>query len=109
MRDMIAFDRPVAWSTGPRLAGAVYPDVLVAKAVTDGRALDLVLRPGDGPVRTSLSIDRLVPGASYVVEGSDNGARAGTARGRITADGRGRAELAGVDLGDRLELTIRPA
>lgn len=101
MRDMIAFDRPAAWSTGPRLAGAAYPDVLVAKAVTDGRALELVLRPGAGPVRTTLSLDRLVPGAGYVVDGA--GER------RIVADDRGRVEIADVDLGDRLELTIRPS
>jgi hypothetical protein len=101
MRDMIAFDRPDAWSTGPRLAGAPYPDVLVAKAVTDGRALDLVLRPGDGPVRASLSLDRLVPGARYVVEGA--------ATGSVVADRRGEAVVCDVDLGDRAELRVRPA
>lgn len=100
MREMIAFDPPQAWSTGPRLAGAAYPDVLVARAVTDGRALDLVLRPGAGPVRTSLRVDRLVPGATYEVDGA--------VQQRLVADARGKATVAGVDLGDRVELRVRP-
>lgn len=100
LRDLIAHDTPTAWSTGPRLAEAAYPDVLVARAVTDGTALDLVLRPGDGPVRTTLSVDRLRPGTAYRVDG--------TCQTLITADAQGRA-LVEVDLGDRREVRIRPA
>lgn len=100
IRDMVAFDIPEAWATGPRLAGAAYPDVLVARAVTDGRALDLVLRPGAGPVRTTLAIERLVPDAAYAVEGATPQ--------RLVADSRGRATIADVDLGDRIELRVRP-
>lgn len=77
---------------GPRLAEVAYPDVQVARAVTDGRALDLVLRPGDGPVRTTLAVDRLVPGRTYT--------SLGTATDTVTADEHGRALLE-VDLGDR--------
>ncbi|MBI4896737.1 MAG: hypothetical protein HY827_00015 [Actinobacteria bacterium] len=99
-RDMIAFDLPAAWTVGPRLSGAAYPDVLVARAVTDGRALDLVLRPGAGPVRTTLALDRLVPGAKYAVDGH-------TAQ-PIVADARGSATITDVELGDRLELRVRP-
>jgi hypothetical protein len=101
MRDMITSDIPEAWATGPRLAGAAYPDVLVARAVTDGRALDLVLRPGAGPVRTTLALERLTPGATYTVEG-------GASR-QIVADARGNAAITDVDLGDRLELRVRPS
>lgn len=101
MRELIAFGVPAHWARGPRLAGAAYPDVLVAKAVTDGRALELVLRPGAGPVRTSLAFERLEPGANYVVDG--------VGQQRIVADGRGCAELPNVDLGGRLELLVRPA
>jgi len=39
-RDMMYYDVPEAWHTGPVLAEAAYPDVLVAKAVSDGRDLD---------------------------------------------------------------------
>ena len=71
--------------------------MLVARAVTDGHALDLVLRPGDGPVRTTLAIDRLVPHRTY----SAVGATADT----VTADEHGRA-LVEVEITGRHELRI---
>jgi hypothetical protein len=100
LRDLVAHDTPTAWARGPRLAEAAYPDVLVARAVTDGTALDLVLRPGVGPVRTTLALDRLRPGTGYLVDGAGEQL--------VTADSHGRAHLE-VDLGDRLEVRIRPA
>src|SRR5581483_8907749 len=115
LRDLVAHDTPIAWAEGPRLAEAAYPDVLVAKAVTDGTALDLVLLPGDGPVRTALSVDRLRPATTYRVDGTAGSAvtagstvTAGFSDNTVTADERGRAVIE-VDLGDRLEIRIRPA
>jgi hypothetical protein len=99
IREMVAFDLPESWRTGPRLAEAAYPDVLVAKAVTDGRALDLVLRPGNGSVRSALAIERLTPGATYDVDGATVD--------HVTAGSDGRA-IVEVDLGDRREVTVRP-
>jgi hypothetical protein len=97
LRDLVTHGTPEAWRTGPRLAEAAYPDVLVARALTDGHALDLVLRPGAEAVRTTLGIERLVPGREYRVDGG---------RGQtVTADVDGRA-LVEIDLGDRLELRI---
>jgi hypothetical protein len=100
LRDLIAFGAPTMWTSGPRLAEAAYPDVQVARAVTDGQALDLVLRPGAGPVRASLGLDRLAPHGQYRVQG--------TGAETITADARGRA-LVDVDLADRHVLRIHPA
>jgi hypothetical protein len=100
LRDLITHGAPEAWATGPRLAEAGYPDVLVAKAVTDGSALDLVLRPGQGARRTVLGIDRLVPGARYTALG----ARTDT----VTADSAGCALLE-IDLGQRLEVRLYPS
>jgi hypothetical protein len=71
--------------------------VLVARAVTDGRALDLTLLPGGGPVRTTLALDRLTPHRAYIT----SGARADT----VTADADGHA-LVEVDLGGRLEIRV---
>lgn len=62
MRDLIQHGLPERWRTGPVLAEAAYPDVLVARAVSDGHDLDLVLRPGDGARRVALGVERLVPG-----------------------------------------------
>ncbi|MCH9737075.1 MAG: hypothetical protein K0U78_21400 [Actinomycetia bacterium] len=99
MRDLLAGEVPEAWTTGPILAQAAYPDVLVARAVTDGRALDLVLRPGNGRGRTVLGVERLAPQHDYVVIGGVDPT--------VTADDSGRA-LVTVDLDDRREVAVRP-
>lgn len=88
---------PEAWRTGPLLSAAAYPDVLVARAVTDGTGLALVLRPGAGPVQTRLEISRLQPGHTYQVTGASYPT--------VTADSRGRA-LVDLSLRDRLEVTL---
>lgn len=84
---------------GPHLAEAAYPDVLVARADTDGTDLDLVLRPGAGPRRTSVGVAGLRPGATYAVDGGTEAA--------VTADADGRAQVA-LDLDGRTELRLRP-
>ncbi|AEF41198.1 linalool dehydratase/isomerase domain-containing protein [Hoyosella subflava] len=91
---------PDAWRRGPVLADAAYPEVLVAKAVSDGTSLDLVLRPGNGPVRTTLAIERLTPGHAYTVTGALSP--------ELAADAEGRA-LVEIVLNDRLEVSITRA
>jgi hypothetical protein len=85
---------------GPVLERASYPDVLVAAARTDGRDLRLVLRPGAGPTRTQLGIDRLVPLAPYRVSGAlvDD----------VVADDHGRITIT-ADLAGRTEVCVTPA
>ena len=100
MAQLLAGEVPDAWRTGPVLAQAAYPDVLVARAVTDGRALDMVLRPGTHGERTVLGIERLAPRHDYVVTGGVDDT--------VTADDEGRA-LVTVDLDDRREVMLRPA
>jgi hypothetical protein len=99
MRDLLRFGTPPAWKTGPVLADVAYPDVLVAKAVSDGSGLELVVRPGNGPVRTTLRIERLQPGREYAVSGAS--------AARVVASATGTADVE-VDLGDRLEVSLRP-
>jgi hypothetical protein len=100
MADLMAGKVPKQWKTGPILAQAGYPDVLVARAVTDGRGLKLVLRPGNGGRRTVLGVERLAPRHDYVVTGGVDDT--------LTADDDGCAVLT-VDLDDRLEVMLRPA
>lgn len=102
LRGLSAGDLPAAWTTGPILAGADYPDVLVAKAVTDGEGLELVLRPGSDVRRSTLRLARLTPAGRYRV---DNPATPAVVT--VTADGSGHATLV-VDLADRTEVRIRP-
>jgi hypothetical protein len=99
LRDLVVFGPPEAWRNGPLLAEAAYPDVLVAKAVTDGHALDVVLRPGAGPVRTRIRVERLVPHREYAVRGAR--------RDTLVASAAGDAVLE-LDLGGRHELRIAP-
>jgi hypothetical protein len=99
LRDLVAHGVPDAWRSGPALAECAYPDVLVARAATDGHALDLVLLPGAGAVRTPLAIERLVPDRTYAVSGATVD--------EVTADREGRATLE-VDLGARLEVRLAP-
>jgi hypothetical protein len=97
LRDLLAFPTPEEWRQGPVLADAAYPAVLVGRAVSDGRALDLVLRPGAGPVRTTIAVERLVPHRTYAVSGG--------CADTVRADGAGRALLE-VELGGRHELRM---
>lgn len=100
MRDLVNGVVPQEWRTGPLLAEAAYPDVLVAKAVSDGTALDLVLRAGNGARRTTLGLQRLAPHQSYRVSGA--------AVDELTASETGTALLS-IDLADRSELRLWPA
>jgi hypothetical protein len=99
LRNLVLKGMPEAWRTGPVLEEARYPDVLVARAVSDGRALELVIRPGSGAKPVRLGFDRLLPAKRYTVSGADTG--------EIVADSLGRASLV-VNLHDRQEVRIVP-
>jgi hypothetical protein len=98
-RDLVVTGPDPSGMAGPVLAAAPYPDVLVARAVSDGRALDLVLRPGGTGGRASLVVERLAPQATYRL--------AGCVADQVTADASGSARV-DVDLSDRLEVRIAP-
>ena len=91
---------PEATLRGPQLAEADYPDVLVAKAWSDGTGLDLVLYPGRGAGTQRVGIERLRPGAEYRLHES------GRER-LVRADGTGRARL-DLALDGRTEVRLRP-
>jgi hypothetical protein len=98
MRDMTNKGLPEAWRNGPLLTQATYPEVIVTRAVSDGQSLELVLRAGADPVRTTLGFGRLVPGRSYrVVQTGEV----------LAADAQGKASLT-FDLDRRSELTLVP-
>lgn len=98
-RALIAEGPGEAVLRGPVLAGANYPQVLVASARTDGSDLRLVLRPGGSPARVQLGIDRLVPGGRYRVHGAPGD--------ELIADERGRLSVP-VDLAGRTEVALAP-
>jgi hypothetical protein len=100
MRGLITEDLPDHWRRGPFLAEAAYPDVLVARAVSDGTGLDLVLRPGDGPVQTTLGLQNLKPDTEYLVTGAVSPT--------VRADAGGAASLP-IALRERTEVRIAPS
>jgi hypothetical protein len=97
--DLINRGNRPEWDHGPLLASAPYPEVLVARAETDGRTLDLVLRPGDRPGRFAIEVQRLIPGQRYQVRGAVDD--------HLVADARG-ASVLEVTLDGRLEVHIAP-
>jgi hypothetical protein len=70
--------------TGPLLTDCKFPEVLVAKAMSHGSDLDLVLYNGEEAGPQEITIERLKPGGSYMIEGSDK---------RFNADNEGKAVL----------------
>jgi Linalool dehydratase/isomerase len=97
--DLVTRGPSPATRTGPVLAEAPYPDVLVARATTDGTALELVLRPGADGGRQRLAVERLVPRSPYAVTGA--------VESEVVADDDGRA-LVTVDLDGRREVQLAP-
>ena len=100
LTDMMTRARPTEWANGPRLADLPHPDALVAKAVSDGSALDIVVRPGSTRSRVALRFDQLRPGTKYLVHGAQEH--------ELIADETGHAHVS-VNLQDRTAIGLRPA
>jgi hypothetical protein len=98
--DLVTVGPSAATRFGPVLAEAPYPDVLVARASTDGAALDLVLRAGRGGGRQRLALERLRPGGRYALTGA--------VEREFVADGEGRGRIT-VDLDGRGVIRVVPA
>ena len=99
-RDLYAKGPDEKVFTGPILEDASYPEVLVARALSDGHDLDLVVAPGvsnGSPQR--LGFARLQPDRSYRVSGGANTV--------LTADAQGKAALH-IELAGRTSLHLTP-
>jgi len=81
---------------GPLLAEVTYPDVLVAKAWSDGENLDLVLYDGEGAVSSIIKLERLRPNQKYQL-GDQN----------FKADAAGRSAIQ-VQVNGRTALCLKP-
>jgi hypothetical protein len=100
LRSMVHDGPPVGAMHGPLLDEASYPEVLVAKAFSDGNDLSLVLYPGTAQTRQRIGFSRLLPGRGYAVSGV-----AGVTS--LTADGNGRASL-DAELNGRTAIRLAP-
>ena len=85
------------WLNGPLLTDATYPKVQVAKAVSDGTNLELVLYPENEPDTQEIELSQLEPDKQYRVTGSARNEQS------VFADAQGKARLS-VDLDGRTAL-----
>jgi hypothetical protein len=99
LSDLVNDGLPSAWRDGPYIDDARYPDVLPAKAVSDGAALEAVLYPGGAAGRFEIGIAGLRPDTAYRLDG--------TVETRADADGSGRLRVQ-VDLDGRREMKLAP-
>jgi len=97
--DLVRDGVPDVWLNGPRLEEAPYPDVLVARAVSDGQDLDLELVPGSGGGRVDLRLCGLSPARDYTVSGA--------VEPKLTVTPTGQAFLS-VDLHARQRVRVVP-
>lgn len=91
---------PTSCFNGPVLEEATYPDVLVARAFSDGKGLELVLHPGREAGTQKIGIARLASGCRYKVAGAEPA--------EIIASVAGTASLT-VLINGRTEVSIMPA
>jgi hypothetical protein len=98
--DLINVGPSRAGFAGPILADCAYPEVLVARAMSEGADLDLVLYNGADPGDYRILIERLRPETTYEVVGARPP--------RFTAPSGGVVELQ-VELRGRTHVHIRPA
>lgn len=63
--DLVNLGSDERWLNGPLLTDAAYPKVQVAKAVSDGVNLELVLYPENEPNTQEIEISQMKPGAEY--------------------------------------------
>lgn len=83
---------------GPRLIDAPYPDVLIARATSDGSSLDLVLHPGSTAISAPITIAGLRPNHRY---------RTGPGDAPFLSNEAGQAQLS-VPLHERTVLSVAP-
>jgi hypothetical protein len=99
LSDLVNEERPAAWRDGPYIDDAPYPEVLPARAVSDGAALEAVLYPGAAGGRFDVTLAGLRAGVGYRLDGCIDET--------TTADADGRLRLA-VELDVRREIRVAP-
>jgi hypothetical protein len=85
VKDCIEKGMPEEWSNGPILEEVNYPELLVAKAVSDGKNLEAVFYPGQEAGTFNIIVAQLTPLGRYQIKGA--------ASEEIQADSDGRIRL----------------
>ncbi len=93
-------ERPRSTGPQPEISARPYPDVLVARAVSEHGGLNAVLYPGRRPGVFRMGLSGLVPGRAYRCDGAEPR--------RIVADARGGAVIE-MTLAGRTEVRLYPS
>jgi hypothetical protein len=101
LHDLVTKGSDPKWLSGPILTKANYPMVQVAKAVSDGVNLELVLYPENEADTQEIEISQLQPNRNYAIKKVIDGDVDQT----VLTDENGQITIA-VELNDRTELHI---
>ena len=85
---------------GPKIEALNYPDVLVARAWSDGERLEAVFYPGRSDGKQTIPVSNLKPDTCYRLNGALSS--------EVKADGNGNAVIE-IMLSGRTELALHPA
>ena len=92
LSDLVNIGPPAEWRDGPVIEEMNYPDVLPARAVSDGEALEAVVYPGDANGRFELGFAQFRPHTNYRLDGftesQTRSDEAGRLRATLELDGR---------------------
>ncbi len=99
LHDLVNNGMPKAWREGPVIDQLPYPDLIPARAVSDGAALEAVLYPGRGAVRCEIGFAQLRPGQTYRT--------AGCLEAQARADDDGRLHLT-IEIDARRDIALTP-
>lgn len=98
-KDLVEQGMPEAWLKGPILEEMNYPEILVAKAVSNGDDLDAVFYPGNGAGIYNIGLAQLKPNSRYQCAGASND--------EVKADSEGRVRLT-VKVDGRTPFSLTP-
>ena len=99
LSDLVNEGTPDVWKNGPKLSEVSYPEVLPAKAVSDGQAFEAVLYPGAQAGKFVLGFTDFAPNQTYQCEGCFESSSRSDASGRLTVN---------VELDGRSQIRIFP-
>ena len=86
LSDLVNEGVPEAWLRGPKLSEVSYPEILPAKAVSDGQAFEAVLYPGAQGGQYSLGFSDLAPNRDYRCDGCVESSARSDDEGKLTVN-----------------------
>lgn len=99
LSDLVNEGVPDIWLNGPKLSEVSYPDILPAKAVSDGQAFEAVLYPGAQGGKFALGFSGFAPNQTFNCQGCVEASQRSDENGSLTVN---------VELDGRHQIRILP-